>query len=95
MILLFLKGEIMAVINTIITDRGVVYPDQYCRVERADVTKTTMNYVVGIYLNQQATENPPHRAENFSCDFDLFSDQNVWQQAYADLKLRWTEAVDA
>lgn len=84
----------MALINTIITDRGVVYPDQYCRVDQAYVTKNTMQYAVGIYLNQAATENPAHRVENFSCDFDLYSDQNVWQQAYADLKLRWTEAVD-
>lgn len=85
----------MAVINTITTERGVVFPDQYCRVDRADVTKTTMRYVVGIYFNQTATENPPHREEMFECAFDLFSDQNVWQQAYANLKQRWTEAVDA
>lgn len=85
----------MAVIKTITTERGVVYPDQYCRIEEAHTFKTRMIYKVGIYLNQEATSNPPHRLDTFHCDFDLFSDQNVWQQAYADLKSRWADAVDA
>lgn len=85
----------MAVIKTIITDRGVVYTDQYCRVETARVEKTSMQYDIGIYSNQAATENPPHRLETFEAPFDLFSGQNVWQQAYADLKTKWVDAVDA
>lgn len=85
----------MAVIKTIVTDRGVVYPDQYCRVDRVDVTKTEMVFGVGVYLNQAATEHPPHRIESFNGSFDLYSDQNVWQQAYAHLKTYWSDAVDA
>jgi hypothetical protein len=85
----------MAVIKTITTERGVVFPDQYCRVDEARVEKTRMHYTVGIYFNQAATENPPHRAETFSSGFDLYGEQNVWQQAYADLKTRWPDSVDA
>lgn len=85
----------MALIKTITTERGVVYPDQYCRIEEAKVAKTQMTYQVGVYFNQAATENPPHRIDTFEAPFDLFSEQNVWQQAYADLKTKWTDAVDA
>lgn len=85
----------MAVIKTITTPEGVVFQDQYCRVLEVRVTKDRMHYLVGIYFNQAATENPPHRAENFEAPFDLFSEQNVWQQAYADLKTNWSDAVDA
>lgn len=85
----------MAVIKTITTERGVVYPDQYCRVDAARVEKNSMRYDIGIYFNQAATENPPHRVETFEAPFDLFSDQNVWQQAYENLKNIWTDAVDA
>jgi hypothetical protein len=54
-----------------------------------------MLYKVGIYLNQEATQRPPHRVDTFGAPFDLYSQQNVWQQAYADLKTRWADAVDA
>lgn len=84
----------MAVIKTITTERGVVYPDQYCRIEEANTFKTKMLYKVGIYFNQEATVNPPHRIDIFNAPFDLYSQQNVWQQAYADLKTRWPDAVD-
>lgn len=85
----------MAVIKTITTERGVVYPDQYCRVDSARVEKNRMQYDIGIYFNQAATENPPHRIDTFEAPFDLFSGLNVWQQAYADLKTQWTDVVDA
>lgn len=85
----------MAVIKTITTERGVVYPDQYCRVESARVEKTQMQYDIGIYFNKSATENPPHRVDTFGAVFDLYSDQNVWQQAYENLKNIWPDAVDA
>ena len=85
----------MAVIKTIVTDRGVVYPDQYCRVDKVDVTKSAMSFDVGIYLSQAAAEHPPHRIETFYGDFDLYGSQNVWQQAYAHLKVFWSDAVDA
>lgn len=85
----------MAVIKTITTERGVVYPDQYCRVESADVSKTKMRFSVGIYFNKEATENPPHRIDDFIGDFDLYSEMNVWQQAYATLKIIWPDSIDA
>lgn len=85
----------MAVIKTIVSERGVVYPDQYCRIEEVMAFKTKMLYKVGIYLNQTATENPPHRIDTFNCDFDLYSDLNLWQQAYVHLKTVWSDSVDA
>lgn len=85
----------MALIYTFVTERGVVFPDQYCRVMEARVEKERMQYTVGVYFNKAATENPPHRAESFEAPFSLISNQNVWQQAYADLKTQWTDTVDA
>lgn len=85
----------MAVIKTITTDRGVVYPDQYCRVDKVDAWKDKMLFDVGVYLNQVATENPPHRVIHFNGDFDMYSDLNLWQQAYAILKQQWPDSVDA
>lgn len=86
----------MAVIKTITTERGVVFPDQYCRVDVVDVSnKNQMRFEVGVYLSQKSADLPPHRVELFNGDFDLYSDQNVWQQAYACLKTYWADAVDA
>jgi len=85
----------MAIIKTIVSDRGVVYPDQYCRINEVQTTKDEMTYTVGVYFNQEATENPPHRAEQFTAPFDLYGEQNIWQQAYANLKTIWTDAADA
>lgn len=85
----------MAVIKTIVSERGVVYTDQYCRVEEARVEKSQMLYQIGVYLNQESTDNPPHRIEQFIAPFDLYSELNVWQQAYTDLKTKWIDAVDA
>ena len=85
----------MAVIKTITTERGAVFPDQYCRIEEMGATKTTMTYSVSIYMNQSATQYPPHRIETFNGEFNLYSPLNVLQQAYDDLKTHWSDAVDA
>jgi hypothetical protein len=85
----------MAVLKTIITDRGIIFPEQYCRIDEMSATKTHMSYSVGIYLNQQVSDNPPHRIEVFSGSFDLYSPLNVLEQAYTHLKTIWPDAVDA
>lgn len=85
----------MAIIKTIVTERNVIYTDQYCRVENATVTKNEMRYSIGVYFDKAASETmPPHRAEEFVAPFDLFSTANVWQQAYADIKQIWPDAID-
>lgn len=86
----------MALIKTIITDRGVVYPDQYCRVDRVDASKTDMRFSVGIYLSAETAieGQPPHRMEEYQCPYNLFGD-NPWIQAYTTLKTYWPDAVDA
>jgi hypothetical protein len=86
----------MAIIKTIVSESGFIFKDQYCRIEEATVfEKTTMRYTLGIYVSKEAITEPPHRAEIFQADFDLFSELNLWQQAYVDIKNRWTDAVDA
>lgn len=87
----------MAVLKTVVTDRGLEFSDQYCRVEEIRASKSRMVYTIGIHLNQVSAQNglPPHRAEDFSCSFSPVAELNPWQQAYADLKERWPDAVDA
>lgn len=85
----------MAVIYNYISNTGAEFPEQYCRIIEARVEKTCMRYTVGIYTSQSATENPPHAAEIYEAAFGLLSTDNVWQQAYADLKTRWPDTVDA
>lgn len=85
----------MAVIKTIVTDRNVIFSDQYCRVESATaVDKSNLRYTIGIYMNKEVVTEPPHRAEIFETTFDLYSKSNLWQQAYADIKNRWPDATD-
>ena len=85
----------MAVIRTITTDRGAVFPNQYCRIEEMTATKTTMSYNVAIYMSQDVTDMPPHRIETFNGEFNLYSPLNVLQQAYDHLKQQWPDAIDA
>lgn len=86
----------MAVIKTITTNRGVIFPDQYCRIEFINAEKTKMSFGVGIYINQQMAQenNPPHLIEHFSGNYDLYGD-NPWLQAYAILKQHWQDVTDA
>lgn len=85
----------MAIVRTIITDRGVIYENQYCRVDKVEIiNKSNMQYTIGVYFNKDATSNFPHRAEIFESQFDLYNELNVWQQAYADIKGRWPDAID-
>lgn len=85
----------MAVLKSITTERGAVFPNQYCRIEEMTVTKTTMSYNVAIYMSQEFTSSPPHRVETFSGEFNLYSPLNVLQQAYGHLKQQWSDAIDA
>ena len=85
----------MAVIKTITTEVGAVFPDQYCRIDEMTATKTQMTYTVGIYLNESVADAPPHRAIQFSGEFNLYSPLNVLEQAYNHLKQHWPDAIDA
>lgn len=88
----------MAIIKTIVSERGIVYPDQYIRVDRVQARKTDMDIEAGVYLTQQQAIDgtPPHRAEGFmNVPFDMDAELNLWQQAYAAIKLQWPESLDA
>jgi len=86
----------MAIIKTITTERGVIYPDQYCRVDIVRANKTEISFDVGIYFDEQTARNgmPPHRTETFGGQYDLLGD-NPWVQAYGIIKQHWPDAVDA
>lgn len=86
----------MAIKTDFITERGIMYPDQYMRVDQVHCTKTDMNIVVGIYVTQEQAANgaPPHFAEVLFGEFDMNSPLNLWEQAYAAVKQRWPNAVD-
>lgn len=84
----------MAIITDIITER-TTFPQQYVRVEAVRTTKDFMFIDVGIHFSEELSkETPPHRIENIVGSFDMYSDQNLWQQAYVYIKARWPESTD-
>jgi len=83
----------MAIITDVPTDR-TYFPQQYLRIERIDLNKTQMTVDVGVYFNQSMTELPPHRIEHVVGEFDLYSELNLWQQAYVYVKERWSNYTD-
>lgn len=86
----------MALIVDIPHDRGIIYLQQYVRVDNVNTDKTNMQILAGIYQTKEAAENaPPHMAVNLYGEFDLYSSLNLWEQAYVYLKQRWPDAVDA
>lgn len=88
----------MAIITDIIDERGYTYRQQYCRVDGLFINKARMSINMGVYesAEQAATEGAaPHRLETLPGPFDLYGDLNPWQQAYAIIKERWPNAVDA
>lgn len=83
----------MAIITDVPTDR-TFFPQQYVRIDRVDVEKTQMRVDVGVYFNESMKDHPPHRIEHVYGEFDLYSELNLWQQAYVYVKQRWPEYTD-
>lgn len=84
----------MAIITDIVTDR-TSFPQQYVRVEAVRADKAMMFVDVGVHLSEQSSkEVPPHRIEQVIGEFDLYSDKNLWQQAYEYIKRRWPDHTD-
>lgn len=85
----------MAIITDVITER-TVFPQQYVRVEAVRTDKNMMFVDVGIHLSEQSSkEVSPHRIEHVMGEFDLYSDKNLWEQAYIYIKNRWQDHTDA
>lgn len=84
----------MAFRTDIISERGVVYPNQYCRVDAVRATKTSMEVDLGVYLDTPSEGDVPHRLDTFRGSFDLFSPLNAWQQAYGVVKEYFPSTVD-
>ena len=87
----------MAIISDYVGFRGVFYPLQYIRIDKATiVNKNTLVIEVGIYLTEQlaASGSPPHTIEAYSGEYDLFSDANPWQQGYQLLKTIFPNYTD-
>lgn len=86
----------MAIIATVVDERGAIYNDQYIRVDELKLEKTKMQIYAGIYFNEDTAKNlnPPHRVEIFDGIFQLESEQNPWAQAYTTIKQRWPNHQD-
>ena len=86
----------MAIQTDVVGLRGQLYENQYVRVDQVQCTKTDMIAEAGVYRSQAAATagEYPHMVEQFHGAFDLHSELNPWEQAYALLKQRWFEAVD-
>ncbi len=87
----------MAIRTNVTSDRGYVYKNQYLRVVRVITLKNTIEVHVGVYDNESDTipeHMYPHTIEFVTGPFDLYSTQNLWQQAYVYVKQRWPDSVD-
>lgn len=86
----------MALQRFYIDTRGTDFGQQYYRVDSIETTKTSMRVLVGVYFSEQAAKDgqPPHTGLNVEGDFDMYSSENLWQQAYAHAKRYWPDAVD-
>ena len=88
----------MAIITNIIDERDHCYAQQYVNVHRLIAKKESMDVEIGIHQSEQSSRNgvPPHRIETiYDAPLDLTGELNAWQQAYARIKERFPEFVDA
>lgn len=84
----------MAIRTDLPTDR-ITYTDQYVRIERINIiNKIEMTVDVGVYINESATQYPPHRIESINMPFDVNDTSNLWSKAYTELKKMWPMAID-
>lgn len=83
----------MAIIADVVTER-TTFPQQYIRVDSVRTSKNEMLIEAGIYLSESLKDLPPHRAEILSGSFDMYSELNLWQQAYVVIKQNWPEYTD-
>lgn len=85
----------MAIISDYFNGR-TLYPNQYIRIEKIETDKNQMRIDVGVHISQEYSINtPPHAIESLMCEFDLYSNKNLWEQAYVRIKQKWIEHVDA
>lgn len=86
----------MAILTDITTEYDYTYTQQYCRPDTVRADKGKMTISVGVYESAAHAEpgNHPHRYEMVEGPFDLYAPENLWQQAYAIIKLRWPESTD-
>ncbi len=86
----------MAIITDITTELDYTYAQQYCRPDAVRTDKNKMTVEMGVYESAAHAEpgKPPHRKEVLMGPFDMYAPENLWQQAYAIIKLRWPESTD-
>jgi len=85
----------MAIIANVVTETGAIFPQQYIRVDNVTAHKDRVSIFAGIYMNEELKNTPPHRAEILYGEFDLYSELNLWEQAYIAIKQMWPEYTDA
>lgn len=86
----------MAIQNDYITERGILFPEQYLRVDEIYTLKNQMTVTVGVYMNQEQASNgiPAHAADRLVGEYDMYSTKNLWEQAYVLVKQRWPDSID-
>jgi len=86
----------MAIITDITTEAGYTFTQQYCRPDAIRAAKGSIRIEMGVYESAEHAEpgKPPHRYEMLEGPFDMYAPENLWQQAYAIIKLRWPESTD-
>ena len=72
-----------------------VLQNQYIRVQHVLVNKDTMDVYIAVFSDVPEAGDEPHTVEPFRrLPFDMYSTQNVWQQAYEGIKQWFPESVD-
>lgn len=86
----------MAIQTNIFAERGEVFTDAYCRIERVTVTRNQMHVEYGVYKTQQEAvdEIPPFLIFDVHGEHVLNSEKNIWQQAYDIIKQRHPNCSD-
>lgn len=87
----------MALLLNYFDSRGTDFGIQYYRVDKVEVTRNKLQALIGLYNTEQEAKNgiPPHTVIDVDGAFDMYSDKNLWQQAYAAAKAQWPDAQDA
>lgn len=86
----------MAIQTIIVGERGEIYENSYCRVERVMATRNELYVEYGVYRTTEEAQNgsPPFLIFDVRGEYNIIDDRNTWQQAYEIIKRRHPDSVD-
>ena len=74
---------------------GYVYPKQYIRIREVLLGKDVMDIFFEVFLSPPQGDDTPHLIDRLlRRPYDMYSDMNVWQQAYAEVKPLFDSPID-